>query len=233
MSVRIFAVALVLSLSGCVSDEKKLSTISPSLFGGPIRTKAASMKEAPPATQKTALRVNELGRKLLAANPRIGQKTAFLTLGVSQLEVFHRAQKDSAAIYITEGLVNQCKNDNELAAVLCQELGKMASEQVALMTPARKLPDPPPLMSPHVGNDIGGPFGSADRSEMMVQGHLAKERRQARESMPAPPPPETLARLYLRNAGYDAKDLDAVTPLLRKAEQEDGIEQQMSGKLGR
>jgi hypothetical protein len=51
--------------------------------------------------------------------------------------------------------------------------------------------------------------------------------------MPAPPPPETLARLYLRNAGYNPKDLDAVTPLLRKAEQQDAIEQQMSGKLGR
>jgi hypothetical protein len=226
-------VALSLLLSGCVSDEKKLTTVSSSPFGQPVRTQAASMKEAPAATQKVAMRVNEVGHKVLAANPRAYQQVAFLTLGVPQLEMFHRVQKDSSAVYITEGLVNQCKTDNELAALLCQELGKMAAAQAAQGKPDRKLPEAPPLMAPRVGNDIGSPYGSADRTDMMVLAHMEKERQQARQPLVPPPPPETLARTYLQNAGYSAKDLDSVTPLLRQAEQNDTFEQQMTGKPGR
>jgi predicted Zn-dependent protease len=233
MTARVLPVmiALVLAVAGCVSDEKKLTTVSPSPFGQPVHTQAASFKEAPPATQKVALRVNDLGHKIVAANPRLNQQVVFLTLGVPQLEIFHRVQKDSRAIYITEGLVNQCKTDNELAALLCQELGKMTSEQIVQVKPERKLPEPPPLISPRVGNDIG--FASADRTDLMVLGHMEKERRQAQQALAPPPPPEALARAYLQNAGYSGKDLDAVTPLLRQADQNDSLEQQMIGKPGR
>ncbi len=232
MSARVLPVtiSLVLAVSGCVSDEKSLTTVSPSPFGQPVRTQAASMKEAPPATQKVAMRVSDLGRKILAANPRSNQQVAFLTLGVPQLEIFHRVQKDSSAVYITEGLVNRCKTDNELAALLCQELGKMVSEQVAQVKLSRKLPEPPPLISPRVGNDIGGPLGSADRTDQMVLAHMEKERQQAQQALPPPPPPETVARVYLQNAGYEAKDLDAVAPLLRQADQNDSLESLMTGK---
>ena len=82
--------ALVLVVTGCVSDEQKLTTVSSNPFSGPTRTQSAWVKQAPPATQKVSLRVSEMGQKIMAANPRFGRKVAFLTLGVPQLEVFHR-----------------------------------------------------------------------------------------------------------------------------------------------
>jgi hypothetical protein len=127
--------------------------------------------------------------------------------------------------------VKQCKNDGELAAVLCQELGKIGSEQAAREKPARSLPERTPLMSPSVGNDIGGRFGSADGTDQMILARYDKERRQAQQPAP-PPPPASLARTYMQSAGYDPKDLDAVAPLLRKADQNNSLEQLMTGKPG-
>ncbi len=233
MSVRLspLPIALLLAASGCLSDEKHLTTVPGTPFGQPVRTQAASMKQAPPATQKVAMRVSEIGRKVLAANPRINQQVAFLTLGVSQPELFHQVQKDGCAVSITEGLVKQCKSDNELAALLCEELGKMEAEKAARTKPVASLPERPPLLTPRVGNDIGGSFGSADGTDRMILARYEKDRQQAQRALTAPQP-DSLARLYLRNAGYDAKDLDAVAPLLRQADQNDSVEQLMTGKTG-
>ena len=231
MTVRVLpsTVVLAVALAGCVSDEKKLTTVSSSPFGQPGRTQAASFKQAPQATQKVALRVNEIGQKLLRANPRLNQQAAFLTLGVPQPEIFHQIQRDSSAIYITEGLANECKTDGELAALLAQELAKMAAEQMAKARPARTLADRSPLMSPRVGNDIGGNFGDAGGTEQMILARHEKDRQQAHQP-PSPPSADLLARSYLQSAGFNPGDLTTVRPLLRKAEQNNSLEQQMSGK---
>jgi hypothetical protein len=220
-------VVLVVALAGCVSDEKKLTTVSSSPFGQPGRTQTASFKQAPQATQKVALRVNEIGQKLLRGNTRLNQQVAFLTLGVPQQEIFHQSQRDSSAIYITEGLANECKTDGELAALLAQELAKMTVEQMAKARPARALADRAPLMSPRVGNDIGGNFGDAGGTEQMILARYEKDRQQARQP---PPSPDLLAGGYLQSAGFNPGDLATVRPLLRKAEQNNSLEQQMTGK---
>ncbi len=225
--------ALMLVVAGCVSDGQKLTTVSSNPFSGPTRTQSAWMKQAPPATQKVSLHVNEIGQKIAAANPRFDRKVAFITLGVPQLEIFHRVQGGNGAIYITEGLVNECKTDSQLAAVLSQEMGKMMSEEIAKSRPRRDLPEPPPLMSPRVGNDIGGTFGSADGTDQMILARYEKDRQRARQAILAPPPPEELARIYLQNAGFNVNDLAAVAPLLRKAEKNDNLEQLMTGKSAR
>jgi hypothetical protein len=229
--VSLVAIALVLTVSGCISDEKKLTTVSPNAFNGPVRTQSASIKHAPQATEKVSIQVMQLGQKILAANPRMNPKTTFLTLGVPDVEIFHQVQGINSVIYITEGLVKQCKTDGELAAVLCQELGKMSSEQIAKARPMRALPDRPPLMTPRVGNDIGGTFGTADGTDQMLLVHYEKEHRSAQQPLP-PPPPESLARGYLQTAGFNPKDLETVTPLLRKADQNNSLEQSMTGKPG-
>ena len=225
--------ALLWIVAGCVSDEQKLTTVSSNPFSGPTRTQSAWMKQAPPATQKAALHVSEIGQKVTAANPQIGRKVAFITNGVPQPEIFHRVRGDIGEIYITEGLVKECKSDGELAAVLSQELGKMVSEEIAKARPMRDMQSLPPLVSPHVGNDIGGTFGSADGTDMMIAARYEKDRKQAQQAIVAPPPPEKLARFYLQNAGFNANDLAAVTPLLRKAEKNDNLEQLMTGKSAR
>lgn len=221
---------LGLLLGGCLSDEKSLTVVpSGSPFGKSGRTSAASFKQAPAATQEVALRVERLGKKLVEANPRIQQKVVFMTLGVPHEEIFHQSHKDVGTVYITEGLAKQCKTEGELAAVLSEELGKMVSEQMAQLTPARR-PLPPMLMeNTRVGSD-SGMFGSADRTEQMMIGHFAKEQQQMPKLPAAPPPADALARTYLKSAGYDAKNLDAVAPLLRKADKQNTIELSMSGK---
>lgn len=236
MTVRVWPglLALVLApLAGCLSDNPKLATVGSNPFAGPVRTQSAWMKKAPAATQEASIRVSTIGQKVVAANPRIAQKVAFLTAGLPQLEIFHRVQGETGQIWITEGLVKECKTDGELAAVLSQELGKMVSEEMAKSRPLRSEPDRPPLVSPHVGNDIGGTFGSADMTDMMIAAREEKYRRQARQSFQAPPPPEDLARIYLKGAGFNPADLDTVMPLLRKAAKNEDVEQQMTGKIAR
>lgn len=156
---------------------------------------------------------------------------AFLTAGLPKLEIFHRVQSGVAQVWITEGLVKECKTDGELAAILSQELGKMASEEIAKSQPLRGEWDRPPLMSPQIGNDIGGTFGHASGTDMMIAAREEKYRRQAQRSFQAPPPPEDLARIYLKSAGYNPADLDTVMPLLRKAAKNEDVEQQITGKL--
>ena len=225
------AIALVLTVSGCLSDEKKLMTVSPNSPSGPVHTQSAWMKHAPPATEKVSIQVMQLGQKILAANPRMNQKTTFLTLGVPDLEIFHQVQGNNSVIYITEGLVKQCKTDGELAAVLCQELGKMSSEEIAKARPLRAVPDRPPLLTPRVGNDLGGAFGSSDGTDQMILAQYQKEHHPSQQPLP-PPPPESLARGYLQSAGFNAKELETVAPLLRKADLNNSLEQSMTGKPG-
>jgi hypothetical protein len=89
------------------------------------------------------------------------------------------------------------------------------------------------LVSPRVGNDIGGTFGPADGSERMILTRYEKDRKQARQAILAPPPAEDLARIYLQNAGFNTNDLATVKPLLRQAEKNDNLEQLMTGKAAR
>jgi len=233
MKARIALLVLggMLAAAGCLSDEKKLTTVSPNAFGKVSRTQAASFKPAPAATQEIALRVDRVGKQILTANPRITQKVVFMTVGQPQEEIFHQTQKDVSTVFITEGLVKQCKGDGELAAVLSQELGKMVSEQMVQAKPARNPIPANLLLNSPVGSDIGGTFGSADRTNDMIAARFDKEWQQSRSILPSPPPPpEKLARAYLNNAGYDAKVLDKVKPLLREADKHNNLELSMSGK---
>jgi predicted Zn-dependent protease len=222
---------LLLSVCGCLSDDNKLPTVSSNPFSKLGGTRSASFKQAPPATQDIALRVDRVGKKIVTANARIQQKVAFLTLGMPHEEIFHQTHGDTSTVYITEGLAKLCKSDSELAAVLSQELGKIVSEETAQVQPKRSWQNSPPMMTPRVGNDIsGGSFGSADGSEYLMKYHEEKWRQQTQQTLPTPPPPESLARVYLTGAGYDPKDLATVAPLLRKASKQNSLEQSMTGK---
>jgi predicted Zn-dependent protease len=224
-------IGLMLAAAGCLSDEKKLTTVSASPFGKAARAQAATFKQAPPATQEVGLRVARVGKQIVSANPRINQKVVFMTIGQPQEEIFHQTQKDVSTIWVTEGLVKQCKTDGELAAVLSEELGKMVSEQLVQARPARNPIPASLLLNPAVGSDVGGTFGSADRTNDMIAARFEKEWQQSRQILPeTPPPPDALARTYLNNAGFDSKSLDTVKPLLRKAEKQSSLELSMTGK---
>jgi hypothetical protein len=226
-------IGLILAAAGCLSDEKKLTTVSSSPFGKAGRVQAAAFKQAPPATQEVSLRVDRVGKQIVLANPRINQKVVFMTIGQPQEEIFHQTQKDVSTIWVTEGLVKQCKTDGELAAVLSQELGKMVSEQMVQARPARNPIPANLLLNSPVGSDVGGTFGTADRTNEMIAARFEPEWKQSRQILPqTPPPPESLATIYLKNAGFDSKNLDTVKPLLRKADKQSSLEMSMSGKQG-
>src|SRR5438045_3996022 len=113
--------ATVLIVSGCVGPEAQTGVVTASPFPSaeaPATRARASF--APPSTA-VAARVDTIGRNILAANGQAGIKPLFRTIGVTQLEVFHRGTSE---VDITEGLVKQCASDGQLAAVLCQEIGK-------------------------------------------------------------------------------------------------------------
>src|SRR5262249_1586764 len=73
--------------------------------------------------------------------------------------IFHPAAN---WVVISEGLVRECKTEAQLAAVLCQELGRIESERQgeALARAQLMAREPPPAFT--VGNQVGGPFGDAD-----------------------------------------------------------------------
>jgi hypothetical protein len=229
MTVRVLPVAftLVLGVSGCVSDEQKLTTVSPNPFGRAGTVQGTKVAHAP-ATEEVANRVWKLGGKILSSNPQIKLPVHFQTIGDPKPEIFHVVQRDGSQVFITQGLVNQCKNDDQLAALLCQELGEIVSEQAAQVRSARAAPRPP-MMTPQIGNDIG----DASRTDQMILGRYEKERRQSEPSLPTPVTPDKLARGYLQNAGFNPKEFDAAAPLLRTARQNTTWEEQMTGKLGR
>ncbi|HZY86947.1 MAG TPA: hypothetical protein VFE78_19085 [Gemmataceae bacterium] len=219
---------LLLPAAGCFADgPQKLVSANP--FGNtPPKGTPARVMYAP-ASEETGKRVGQVGEKLLAANRQTIIHPVFQTVGSSQPEVFHH---DTSAVYITEGMVRECKSDGQLAAVLALELGKMVSEREALARPASRMPDRWVPMEVRVGNDVGGAFGAADGTHLA---ELAKANRlrdgAANVQPPAPPSPEVLARCYLCKAGYAADDLSEVTPLLKKAEGNFALEKQLKAAV--
>jgi hypothetical protein len=213
----------LLSAAGCFADSpQKLVSANP--FGTTTPKGAPTRTMYAPAIEATAKRVGLLGEKILAANRQTNVHPLFQTVGSSQPEVFHR---DASAIYVTEGLVRECKSDGQLAAVLALELGRMVSEREALARPASRMPDRWVPMEVRVGNDIGGAFGAPDGTHLAELAKADRQRGGAANVPPPPPPsPEVLARCYLCKAGYSADDLSDVTPLLRKAEGNFAVEKQ-------
>jgi hypothetical protein len=183
-----------------------------------------------PASEETGKRVGLIGEKLLAANRQTAIHPVFQTIGSADVEVFHQGATN---LYVTEGLVRQCKTDGQLAAVLALELGKMVSEREALARPAARMADRWSPMEVRVGNDVGGTFGAADGTHLAELAKAERQRGAAANAPPPPPPsPEVLARCYLCKAGYSSDDLSDVTPLLRKAEGNYALEKQLKAAAG-
>ncbi len=63
----------------------------------------------------------QVGSQILTSNPTLGVRPVFTTIGALSEEIFHQ---DDKAVFITEGLVRECRTDGQLAAVLCHELGR-------------------------------------------------------------------------------------------------------------
>ncbi len=219
MARRIGPLVLLL-LAGCLGAEKtQLVPDRPFSAAPPTPPTQATYA---PASTAAAARVDALGRSLLAANPQLSIRPLFCTIGAPQAEVFHRG---TGQIFISEGLVQRCTTDAQLAALLCLEMGKLIAEREALADPRTRLinEDPPPDV--RIGNDTG----FVGQPDLTRQAELAKYNPPRRRAAPVPPPdPEALARIYFQKAGYPAAELDAATPLLKVAAGSTTLERQLS-----
>jgi hypothetical protein len=199
------AVAVALLLAGCEMD-----SVSRRDAGNPIRSEPSPV--TPEANLQAATRVDALGRTILAANPGIAARPLFRTIGSPEPEVFHRGTSD---LYITQGLVDRCTTDGELAAILCLELGKMVAEREAVLTPEEKRTRMLPPIDASGRPDIAGASTGPDQFRL---GELAKfDKERERQMTVAPPSPDWLARAYLKKAGYEVGELAHVKSLLDSA----------------
>jgi hypothetical protein len=216
---RLLLVPLV-GLAGCVNDQESLVASSP--FSAPPAQVQKVQTQFPQANVQIAAQVDQLGRKILAANPQIGMRPFFCAIGSQNEEVFHQG---SSKLIVTEGLVKQCKTEQELAAVICRELGKMVSEREALASPAMKTPPRRPPIQVEVGPGIGGNMRTDDGTELY---ELAKFEQAGGRPTPLPPDPNHLAKVYLKKAGYAEAALDEAAPVFKAADKNSAWEKQMN-----
>ncbi|MFO0809978.1 MAG: M48 family metalloprotease [Gemmataceae bacterium] len=201
-------------VAGCLSDDARLG-------GEAVRT--LPPVNATPASTEVAARVDAVGRGILAANPQIGAKSLFRTIGSLQPEIFHRGTSD---VFITEGLVRQCQTDGQLAAVLCHELGKMVAEREAVAPTAARQPAVGPPPDVRVGTD--SLLGMApDMTRMRELADYDRARRDQPHRL-APPNAAALSRNYLLRAGFKDADLQAAAPLLQAANANTAFEKQLT-----
>jgi hypothetical protein len=170
--------------------------------------KTATAAPTLPATPQEA-RVQDVGNKLLAANPQIHLKPHFVVLHTDQRELGHVAEENH--VVISEGLVNSCATEGQLAAVVSAELAKLVAErqEKAAASNRDQYREPPPDVP--IGRDAMM-FGDADQMRKAELAKLGYDRRRPKDV--APPDPSDLARSYLRRAGYAEAELQGVQSLL-------------------
>ncbi len=221
-----------LMAAGCPSQESQNVLVPDNPFGHTPPGQAAKTPTCPASSIAEAARFDSMGRRILAANPQmvsqIGARPQFRTIGSPQLEILHQ---DTSAVIATEGLVKGCKTDGQLAAVICQELGKMLSEREAFAGPQVHRPQSEPPMELRVGNDDAGSFGPADQLHRAELAKYDEERRRKAASY-GPPDAQALASTYLTKAGYPVTELDAVAPLLRAAAENNTFTKQLLAPPG-
>jgi hypothetical protein len=204
--------ASLLGLTGCFKE---------SLWpDSPANAKPVKTPKTPavtPASQEVAKRVDDLVRLIIDRNTFTGLDPVVMCIGVPESVLFHRGP---AELFVSEGLVKQCKTDADLAAVLCSELGQMQAELRAARGVGRENGTIPELGLPG-----GGPGPDPVR-----QAELAtREKRRPGQGGVPPDDPAKLARELLRCAGFDPADLDRVQPLLKQSERGDVLRKQMAG----
>lgn len=170
-----------------------------------------------------AARVDQVGRQLLTANP-FSIEAAFQVIGHPEPSIFHR---DRVGVFISDALVEQCRSDGELAAVLASELGKMIAEERNLRRmgygdTALHVPAANPMQSADLSAD------PARLSEVALR-DVAKNDRAVNEARVELTDPKKIAAELLRTAGHDEKLLASVEPMLKNASRHRDLLRQLGG----
>src|SRR5947209_4761858 len=103
---------LLVGLAGCLSLEK-------------------SPFEQEPVPPEVTLKLTRMQQQIQQKNPDLPLKVNCSTVGAAdQVEIFSQVSGEHCAIFVTLGLINKCKTDSQLAAVICQELGKAVAQHI-------------------------------------------------------------------------------------------------------
>ena len=208
---------LAIAAAGCSPEDL--------LHRGAVANKAIDTSAYPAARPEASARVHELGEALLGQNPFLGVAPVFYVVGRKEPEVYHA---DGSGLLLTEGLVDACRSDDELSAVIALELGKMSAE--ARTSKRMRLTDAPatPAGSAANGSPGSGPDDVQLRTEAIFQ--------QAAPAKPGPRKPPAnedaaaIAAEILQNANVDRKHLSAARTLLGESRRGTPIADQMNPK---
>ena len=200
-------VCLALGLAGCASDGRGGFALR-----NPFETdRGPDPNTAPPASTLAATRVNAIGSAIAAKNKdALGVTPVFFTMGVREVEISH---KKSGMVILSEGLVDRCPTDTDLAAVICHELGKLAAERTPDRAADRDLGGPP------LARDVVGGTFEPDMTRLAEEAKFNRRGptggRTARDPRPDP---RTLGETLCVRAGYTADDFARLDQLVREAE---------------
>jgi hypothetical protein len=188
-------------------------------------TASADFSRYPQAPLEVAARVDQVGHKILAANPDVKLTPLFLTIGSSNQSIYHTGIDQ---LMITEGLVKRCSTDGELAALLCHELAAMEVERRRTI-PAKPATDRLPPPAPEMGN-ASGSFGP-DPFRMTEIGDWEKRnpRKSSADQRPPTESPEQAARDYFIKSGFTQDEFNQALPLVKFAQTN---AEKDKGKLG-
>ncbi|MSR30790.1 MAG: hypothetical protein EXR99_04715 [Gemmataceae bacterium] len=173
------------------------------------------------STKEAAVRVAKVGRTILNGNPQIGIRPAFHVVGAPHAEVFHQGTEQ---VMITEGLVNQCSED-QLGAILAIELAKMLAERGPISLASARDRGAP--INIPIGNDRSTVFGPPDGVRLVELAEQEKLRAQTGMPDGLPADPRIVAGGMLSRAGLNAGGIGSVGGLLKKVEENYQLEKQM------
>jgi len=185
-----------------------------------LSQEAVRMTDAQPASQEVSVRVDQIGQMLLTQNPFLGVSPTFGVVGRPEEAIFH---PDHHGILITEGLVNNCKTDDELAAVLALELAELTAEFKNGKRSGLPQPLPP---QPGAGSMTAG---GTDSTQLMTEA-LVREHASKNGAAVKPEVPQQLAAEILQNSGIESVHLEAARKRLSQTKRRSPLVDQLTPK---
>jgi predicted Zn-dependent protease len=160
-------------------------------------------------------------QKIVDANPTVSVHPRLLTVGNPKKAMFHSGNSQTGMnLYVTDSLVNACTDDAQLAAVLSTGLGRLVAASASRALLPR---EGPTRIEERIGSDDRGAFGAADGVRLMEAGKAEERKLRSKK-----PDAAALALGYLTKAGYPTEAMKKVVGLLREADKEEALRDQLA-----
>lgn len=148
-------------------------------------------------------RVDAVASRILMHNKQLGLHARFEVIPGADRKMLHKSDR---LVQLTEGMVDACVRDEQLAALLALELGRMAAQRQAdRASDDERLPP----LDVRIGGPDGGGFGPQLQQAEMAK--LGMDRR--KPASESPPNAEDIARQILMRSGFAPAELDGIRNL--------------------